>query len=123
MKTIKSAIQLHGIHLYGFHGVSEEEQSVGSWFEINVNIDAYVAESALVHDNLEGTIDYSIVMKIIKKVFSRKSRLLEHLAYNISKQLIERFDTISAVNIQVKKMAPPMPSNVDSSAIKLTVEA
>ena len=123
MRTEKTKIQLEGIRLYGFHGISKEEQSVGSWFEINVSLEVNVTEEALVSDNIAGTVDYSDVLNVIRGVFAASSRLLEHLAYGIAQKLCDSFDTIDAVCIQVRKLAPPVPANVGCSAVELTVKA
>lgn len=123
MKIINSKVQLTGIRLYGFHGVSDEEQTVGSWFEINISIETNISPQAFLSDKLEGTLDYSKVLQVIEEVFSHKVRLLEHLAYKISEQLISQFQEISQICIQVRKMTPPMPTNVKSSSVELVVKA
>lgn len=118
MQVKSSRIQLNGIHLYGFHGVSAEEQAVGSWFQIDVSLNAKVTFDALNHDNLRGTVDYSGVLEVIKKEFAVNSKLMEHLAYRIAKRLFSYSQSISQIQIRIQKKTPPMPTNVDSSAVE-----
>ena len=112
-----------GIRLYGYHGVSDEEQSVGSWFEINVTLETSMTDEALASDDINRTINYAEVLDVIRGVFAVKSRLLEHVAYTIAQKLCCTFDTVSNVSIQVKKLAPPVTANVGFSAVELTVGA
>jgi 7,8-dihydroneopterin aldolase/epimerase/oxygenase len=123
MNTETTKIQLGGIRLYGYHGVSDEEQSVGSWFEINVSLETHMTDEALASDDINRTINYAEVLDVIKGVFAVKSRLLEHVAYAIAQKLCSAFDTVSTVSIQVKKLAPPVTANVGYSAVELTVRA
>ncbi|MBR3733304.1 MAG: dihydroneopterin aldolase [Bacteroidaceae bacterium] len=113
-------ILLNGIRLYGHHGVGTDEQQVGSWYEIDLTIEACVTSAALDHDDLSGTIDYSAVLQVIQQEFATPSRLLEHLACRISKSLLANFAMAQQVDICVKKIAPPMPGNVRSAAVRLS---
>ena len=114
-------ILLNTIRLYGYHGVSPEEQQVGSWFEIDVAIAADVATTALEHDDLSGTIDYSEALRIVRQQFATTSRLLENLAYRTSRALLEAFPIAQQVDITIRKMAPPMPGNVRSAGFRLSL--
>ncbi len=123
MKIDSTKIQLDRIRLYGFHGVSLEEQAVGSWFEIDVSLEVNTTEEDLASDNIERTVDYSKVLDIVESIFSVKSRLLEHLAYKISRKLCESFSSINTVSIRIQKLAPPVRTSVGCSAVELTVKA
>ena len=117
---MESSIKLNGIRLYGHHGVTEIEQKVGSWYEIDLTIEADISPAALEHDDIQGTIDYSAVLDVVKDEFSTPSRLLEHLAARIAHAILRSFDRAMAVNVCVQKLAPPMRGNVRSAAVSLT---
>ena len=114
-------ISLNGIRLYGFHGVSAEEQQVGSWFEIDLVISAAVSDAALLDDDLSGTIDYSQVLHIVQTQFATPSRLLEHLAHRTATALLNTFPMAQEADITVHKLAPPMRGHVRSAAVRLTL--
>jgi len=114
-------ILLNGIRLYGHHGVGTDEQQVGSWYEIDLAIEADVTPAALEHDVLSGTIDYSAVLRLVRQEFATPSQLLEHLAYRISKSLLDAFSKASKADICLKKIAPPMPGNLHSAAVKFSL--
>ena len=58
-------ILLNNMKFYAYHGVLPEEQEKGQNFYIDVEID-YSTKKAGLSDNLEDTIDYSLVYEIIK---------------------------------------------------------
>ena len=118
---MESSIKLNGIRLYGHHGVTEIEQKVGSWYEIDLTIEADISPAALEHDDIQGTIDYSAVLTVVKDEFATPSRLLEHLANRVAHAILSSFDRALAVSICVHKLAPPMPGNVRSAAVSLTL--
>ncbi len=118
MISITSRVQLNGIHLYGFHGVSAEEQNVGSWFQIDLDLDVNISSVALIDDDLSGTIDHSAALRIVTREFAITSQLLEHLAHRIAKSLFEYSEDIRQVHIKIQKMTPPLPANIVSSSVE-----
>ena len=69
-------IKLNEIKLYGFHGVTNEEQNVGSWFTINLVVQTEVNPESMVGDRLSGTVDYSKLSDCIVREFEIKSKLI-----------------------------------------------
>ena len=122
MEVKTSIIKVNGIRLHGFHGVSKEEQRVGSWFEININIKVNISDQAFLHDELSGTVNYATLSEIVNSEFNKTSKLIENLAYRISKKILDYSQAITQVRVQVSKIAPPIPLNIDSSSIEITVE-
>ena len=111
-------IKLNEIKLYGFHGVTNEEQNVGSWFTINLVVQTEVNPESMVGDRLSGTVDYSKLSDCIVREFEIKSKLLEHLAFRISKSLFENFQTIEQITIEICKQTPPISVNMKSASVE-----
>ena len=111
-------IKLNEITLYGFHGVTNEEQNVGSWFTINLAVQTEVNPESMVGDRLSGTVDYSKLSDCIVREFEIKSKLLEHLAFRISKSLFENFQTIEQITIEICKQTPPISVNMKSASVE-----
>lgn len=114
-------IQLNKIQLYGNHGVFAEEQQIGSWYELSISMLTNVDNSAFINDELDGTVNYAEVLAIAKKEFSNKSKLLEHLAYQIAKQTLAYSTRIEEVTINIKKIAPPLVGNIHDACVELTI--
>ena len=70
-------VELHGLELFGRHGVDEEERSEGQTFLVDVTL--HVAEPAA--DELEATFDYRRARDLVRAVNDGRSyKLLETFA-------------------------------------------
>lgn len=104
---MKSKILLEDIKIYAYHGVLEEENIIGTYYLINVEIiaDLWKATST---DDLQDTINYAEINRIIHEEMSVKSKLLEYVAGRIIIKIKEEFSEINAIKIKITKTNPPM---------------
>jgi len=98
-------IHLHNLKFYSFHGIHEEEQVLGSEYEVNVDIGINSDEKIL---HLHQTVNYVSVYDIIKKQMDHPTPLLETLAQQITKQIKEIDTQIKSIVINIKKINPPV---------------
>ena len=121
MKITDYSIALHNVHLYAYHGVLEQERSVGAWFTINIRLfldDCSCAYS----DCIDETVSYADVYDVVVKEMEKPSLLLENVCKRILEVLFDRFGGVSAVEIDMKKDTPPMGGDRLSSAVTLRAE-
>ena len=85
MKAQSMNIILDGMKFYSFHGVMPQENTVGAEYKVSLDIETDFSTAAET-DSLEGTINYAEIYEAVKHEMSIPSKLLEHLAYRISKQ-------------------------------------
>lgn len=111
-------IDINGLRLYGRHGVSDQERSVGNMFEVNASL-LYPADEAVLTDRLESTLNYAEAIETIKHEMEVPSRLLEHVAGRMRKALIERFPLISGGMIQLNKLNPPCGVEIGSTGVTI----
>ena len=112
-------IFVEAIEFYGYHGASDEEQSVGHRYAVDVEyqIDTRPAGRS---DDLAETVSYSQVAKRVIAIGTvQKFRLVEALAAAIAEALLAEFP-IAAVKLRVKKIRPPM--NVIAAAVGVEIE-
>jgi dihydroneopterin aldolase len=70
-------VEVHGLELFGRHGVNDEERRDGQAFLFDVTLEIAEPEE----DAIEATIDYRLVRDIVHRVNEAESyRLLETLA-------------------------------------------
>ncbi len=114
-------IQLRGLRLACICGALPEEQDRRQPYEFDVDMVADVA--AVTTDDLVDTIDYGAVLARIEAVTVNESfQLFERMATRVAEAILE--DTrIDAVTIEVRKLRPPVPQDLASSGIRLTVTA
>ena len=107
-------VELHGLHVFGYHGVYEEEQRLGQLFLFDVELE--VGDRGA-DDRLEGAIDYSQVAAAIRELSStRRFDLIEALATATAELLHERFSP-ERVRVRVRKpQVKPAGLTVEYSA-------
>lgn len=98
-------IQLSGLTFASFHGLHEEETLLGAAFEVNVAI-SFPGQELVTR--LEHTVDYVKIHTVIKQRMNMPTALLETVAQDLA-QLIHGADNrITAVEIGIKKLHPPI---------------
>jgi len=100
-------ILLEGMEFFAFHGCFKEEQIIGTKFiaDLTVEVDTEVAEGS---DSLHDTADYVGLYRCVKKEMEQKSHLLEHVARRIMDAIRQEFPAITAIDLKIAKLNPPM---------------
>ena len=94
-------IEVHGLELFGHHGVGEEERRLGQRFLFD--LDLVVDDAGARTDALEDTVDYRAVVACVRAVSdSRPFSLLEALATAVAEALLARFP-LHGVRVRVRK--------------------
>jgi len=107
-------VELHGLEVFGRHGVTEEEREHGQTLLFNVQLE--VPEAAL-SDRLEDAVDYVKVAECIREVSDRRRfTLLEALAAAAADEIVARFP-VTRVRVRVRKRdVRPAGLNVEWTA-------
>jgi dihydroneopterin aldolase len=100
-------IFLEDLRFYGHHGVTKDQQSVGAWFSVDVELAMDLAPAA-VSDDLRTTVDYGLVAtRIVEVCTKQRVNLLERLAVTIAQMLLGELPC-HEVRVRVRKLTPPM---------------
>ena len=92
-------VELHGLEVFGRHGVDDEERATGRTYLYDVSLE--VAEPE--RDELDATVDYRAVAACVRDVSERgEYRLIETLAAAVAEELAQRFAT-QRVTVRVRK--------------------
>jgi dihydroneopterin aldolase len=93
-------VDLHGLEVFGRHGVTEEERANGQVFLFDVQLE--VSDAAL-SDRLEDAVDYVEVADCVRDVSDRRQfALLEPLAAAAADEIVSRF-RVTRVRVRVRK--------------------
>lgn len=114
--ALETTIEINGLRLFARHGVAAQERVVGNEFEITLHVTAPV-EGALLNDNLAATLNYAEITDLIKNCMAVPAALLEHVAYDIRRAVLDRYPEITAGMVRVAKLTPPIPADMDSVAV------
>ena len=112
-------IFIEQLEFYAYHGASDEEQTVGHRYSVDVSlkVDTRTAGHS---DNLADTVNYSRVAKRVVAIgTSEQFRLLEALAQRLADVILEEFP-VQSVQLRVRKIRPPM--NVIADAVGVEIE-
>lgn len=118
MKAQSMNIILNEMKFYSYHGVLPQESTVGAEYKVSLDIETDFSEAAAT-DNLEGTINYAEIHEAVKEEMNIPAKLLEHLAYRISKRLFTDFPTIKSIEITIFKENPPMGADCKNVGVKV----
>ena len=92
-------VEVHGLELFGRHGVGEAERRDGQTFLVDVEL--HVEEPR--DDAIEATVDYRRVRDLARRISDGTSyRLLETLAAAIADALVAEL-SIERVQVRVRK--------------------
>lgn len=113
-----SKIFLEDVKIYAYHGVLPEENIIGTYYILNLEIhtDIWIAAES---DDLNDTISYADINEIIHEEMKIKSKLLEHVAGRIIAKIHENFSQISYIKLRITKTSPPMKGEMKGASIEL----
>lgn len=108
-----TTIKIHNAVFYAHHGVLEKERTNGGRFEIDADLVCNVIE-AEVADDLKKTVDYVKVYSFISEIVSgTKYYLIEALAAAIARKILDNFEVVQKVTVNVRKPSPPLGGVVE----------
>ena len=109
-------IKIKNIRIYAYHGCLDEEGKIGSDYRIDLSVNANLKNSAKT-DDLNDTVDYVHLNKIIKEEMAIRTKLLETVADKILDRILIEIPLVSKVSVKVSKLNPPIGGNVEMVSI------
>ncbi|MCV6631133.1 MAG: dihydroneopterin aldolase [Flavobacteriaceae bacterium] len=113
-------IHLQNIRVFAYHGCLIEEGKIGSDYRVDLSVKANLQASAL-SDDLQDTIDYVHLNKIVKQEMAIRSKLLEHVAKRIIDRIFAETPLVDSVKVKVSKINPPIGGDVDQVSIEMQI--
>lgn len=114
------SILISGLEFYGYHGASDQEQTVGHRYQVDVRL-TVDTRAAGASDRLSDTVNYSRVAKRLLEVGTQEQyRLLETLAARMAAGVFADFPAVEALTLRVQKMVPPMNAIVAAVGVEIT---
>lgn len=110
---------LRGLQFHGFHGVKQEERTLGQKFLLD--IDAWLdLSTAGKSDSLADTVSYTDIYRIAKEIVEGPPQnLLESVAHLIANSTLIKFSQIHAVRIKVGKPHVAVRGQVDYLGVEI----
>ncbi|MFO7256662.1 MAG: dihydroneopterin aldolase [Bacteroidota bacterium] len=100
-------VALEGLAFHAYHGVYSHERDTGNNFQVDIAVETDFSQAAL-RDDLEGTVDYETLYRIVKDQMAQPSRLIETVAERIVNQVMEELPSVIQVELTISKLHPPI---------------
>ncbi|MBR5783585.1 MAG: dihydroneopterin aldolase [Bacteroidales bacterium] len=112
-------IRLEKMEFYAFHGCFEEEQAIGTYFNVDLELETDTTKSQQ-SDNLNDTVNYLHVYQVVKKEMNISSKLLENVCERIANAVLKEYNQIQSLSVKVSKLNPPLGGKLDAVSVEIT---
>lgn len=109
-------ISIDRLRIHAYHGVDEQERIIGNDFEVSLHV-LCPMKTAMISDELNGTVNYGELVAVIEAEMAQPSRLLENVAYRICHAIKEQFRTVISGTVTVTKVTPPLRCEVSGISV------
>lgn len=114
-------IELHGIELYGYHGVLDEEAREGQRFVFDVTL--ALESDAATTDRIEDAVDYREVVALVREHSDvHRFNLLESLAQSLADELVRHLP-VEHASVRVRKPDVVLDARVEYAAVSASASA
>jgi 7,8-dihydroneopterin aldolase/epimerase/oxygenase len=105
---------------YGYHGVLPQETTLGQRFNVDLVVEVDTKQAGET-DDLTYSVSYADMYETCKRIVEGKPyKLIEAVAENIAKALLEEYNLIQVCHVKVIKPDPPIPGHYNSVAVEIT---
>ena len=111
-------IKLKNIRTFSYHGCLLEEGKIGSDYSVDLAVKTDLKKSSL-SDNLNDTVDYVLLNRIVVEEMQIRAHLLEHVARRIIKRVFKESPSVSKIIVAVSKLNPPIGGDVEAVTIEI----
>lgn len=112
------SIRVEGLRAATHVGVTDEERAEAQTVVVTLEVFCDLADAST-RDDLSRTVDYGTLVPAVADLIERsEARLLERLAGDIA-ALIERFEGVSGVTVEIAKDAPPLAEEVERVSVRI----
>jgi dihydroneopterin aldolase len=112
-------ILLDNVRVYTNHGCLNEEELIGSEYRVDLEVTTDLTKSSQT-DDLNDTVDYVFLNKVIKEEMAIRSKLLEQVAQRILNRVFQEESMVQVATISVSKINPPLGGDVEKVTIQMT---
>ena len=117
-----TTIQIAGLQTFGYHGLFEEERSLGQKFTFDIDATLNPAPTHR-DDRLDASIRYDAVVDLAVSLASETTyQTLEALGEAVAIGLLRRFALIDTISVGVAKLSPPIPHTLRKVGIAISLD-
>ena len=118
MKVEASYIRLEGLRFRALHGVMPQERQVGGDFLVTLRV-CYPLATAMASDDVNDTLDYAALYRLVEREMLLPSKLLELVAGRIAEAIEKAFPQVSSIDLTLTKLNPPMGADCQGASVEV----
>lgn len=120
MNTVLDQIKISRIKAFGFHGALAQEQALGQWFYVSLELDMSFAACVPADDLSKATNYADVIARVVEIVGTRPPfSLIETLAEKIAHDLLESFPRVQKISVEVHKPSAPVSADCADISVKI----
>lgn len=110
---------MKNLAFFGYHGVLKEENILGQKFFVDIELYTDLKKAGM-SDNVIDTINYAEVYDQVKNIVENKRfNLLEALAEDIGKTILDGFPKVNEIYIKIRKPEAPVNGIYDYFGVEI----
>jgi dihydroneopterin aldolase len=113
-------IQLNAVKFYGYHGIFDEEKTLGNNYVVDIKIE--VSTNKQIIESIAETIDYSKVFDMLQKRMQIPTPLLETIASEFCHTVLNTFKLASSIDFSIKKLNPPIEKFIGDVGVQFILK-
>lgn len=115
-------IIIKDLNIYAYHGVNPEEKIEGQSFVFDIECKIDLSKPCIT-DDVNDTVSYAQIIKLIKKVFvAEKYDLIERAAQVVADAVLDEFPAINKIKVLLKKPDAPVKADFGYVAVEIKRE-
>ena len=111
-------LRVRNLRFFAYHGVFPEEQTLGQFFEVDLEIHGDLAEAGQSDDPTQALNYVHLCQLVEQAVTGRRFNLVEALAEHIAQTIGAAFPPIE-VTVRVRKPHPPVQAHFDGIEVEM----
>jgi dihydroneopterin aldolase len=116
-----TSIKITGLQTYGYHGLFEEERTLGQKFSFDISATLREVRTHL-SDDLDSSVRYdAVVDEAVQIAASDKFQTLEALGETIAAGLLRRFTIMESITVAVAKSSPPIAHSIEQVGVQVSL--
>lgn len=113
MSVSPTRITINNAQFYAYHGVRRDEKEMGGQYQVDVDA-VYDSTRAVLSDDVNLAVNYEELMFCIDEIISNEQyNLIETLAYEMLKSIMEKFNDVLEATVRVRKISVPIRHVID----------
>ncbi len=119
MSQTLTTITIDRQKVFARHGVLPQESVVGANYYVSVRLEME-NNAALLTDNIDDTVSYADISRIITEEMAVRSRLLEHVANRIKDRILSLNPDVLRLTVSITKENPPLGIECRGAGVEVT---